>query len=442
MQFINRLWFFVLHLSPARLGLLIFVTAFLVRLAIILVFHPYHDMTRLELERTAISLATTGVYGNPYAVPTGPTAHVSPGYPLILAGLFHIFGTGTVAQIIKELLAAVVTSFLCAMVPWLASVLRLDHRAGMVAGFVCALGPAKPLVEIQGSWEDPYTALFLMLISVATVRLWREPRLSITNAVGYGLLWGLALLFVAALLPMFLIFIALGLYFSRPAAFSKYARFALIELGVAALCLAPWIIRNYYALGSPVVTRTNLGLEMRVGNNDLATPNERVNDDLGVFRRYHPALSREEALKVRQMGEIAYNKQALHEAEQWIRTHPARFTELSLGRLWEFWFFPDRTSKIKTAFLDITGALGFVGLIVVLRRRPLTGIVLLLILLIYPLPSYIVRDVGLRQRFPVDWMLTLLSVTAIVALLGRARSPQAYTEAAVVSRSSSAAAGS
>jgi hypothetical protein len=440
MQLINRIWSFFLHLSPVRLSALIFVTAFLVRLAIILVFHPYHDMTRLELERTAISLATTGVFGNPYAVPTGPTAHVSPGYPLILAGLFRVFGTGTAAQIVKELLAAVVTSALCAMVPWVASVFRLDHRAGMVAGFVCALGPAKPLVEIQGDWETPYTALFLMLVSIATVRLWREARLSAKNAAAYGFLWGLALLFVGALLPLFLIFLALGAYFCRVAGVSKYARFAAVELAVAALCLAPWIIRNCYALGAPVVTRTNFGLEMRVSNNDFATPNERRNDDLGVYRRYHPLQSPEQALRVRQMGEVAYNRQELSDAKQWIRTHPARFLQLCLGRAREFWFFPDHTSPVKTAYLDLIGALGFVGLILVLRRQPLSGIVLLIILLVYPLPNYLVH-VGLRQRFPLDWMLTLLSVTAIVAFLGRARSPQSYTEAAVVSRSSSDAAG-
>lgn len=73
--------------------LLVFAVAFVVRIVMIIVFHPYRDLTRYELERTAISLATTGVYGNPYAIPTGPTAHVSPGYTLILAGLFKLFGT-------------------------------------------------------------------------------------------------------------------------------------------------------------------------------------------------------------------------------------------------------------------------------------------------------------------------------------------------------------
>ena len=52
--------------------------------------HQYRDLERFELERISLSLATTGVFGNPYAVPTGPSAHVSPGYALILAGIFRL----------------------------------------------------------------------------------------------------------------------------------------------------------------------------------------------------------------------------------------------------------------------------------------------------------------------------------------------------------------
>src|SRR5581483_2549642 len=96
-------------LTPFQLGVLLFTLAFLVRFAVIVYFRPYHDLGRYELERTAIALANTGVYGNPYAVPTGPTAHVSAGYTLILATLFHLFGTGIRAEVIKEILAVSVT---------------------------------------------------------------------------------------------------------------------------------------------------------------------------------------------------------------------------------------------------------------------------------------------------------------------------------------------
>src|SRR3954447_23463160 len=107
-------------LSLWKSGLLIFAVGLFIRILFIVAAHPYRDLSRYELERTAISLSRTGVYGNPYALPTGPTAHVSPGYTIILAGVFHLFGEGTGAEIVKEILAAAVTSFGFALLPFAA----------------------------------------------------------------------------------------------------------------------------------------------------------------------------------------------------------------------------------------------------------------------------------------------------------------------------------
>jgi hypothetical protein len=416
MESIKRIWRFVLQLSSVRAGILIFSMALLVRLAFILVFHPYDDRTWLELERVAVSLATTGVYGNPYAVPTGPSAHVSPGYTLILAAVIRLFGTGIPGEIAKELLASAVTSFQCAILPAVAVALYLDRRAGILAGFISALYPAKPMVQIAGKWEAPYTALFLMLVPVITVHLWKRHNLTPRNALVHGISWALAVLFASVLLPMFVVFVLLGVYFCRRNGIKPYLSFAALELLIVVACLTPWAVRNYVALGSPILTRSNFGLEMRISNNDLATPNERLNDMKGLYRMYHPLQSPEEAMKVRQMGEIAYNRRELEFAYQWIHAHPTRFLQLCLERFRWFWLFTDQTSWIKTLFLDTTVFLGLGGLIYVFQRQRLTGIVLAVVLLIYPLPNYLIH-VGLRQRYPVDWILTLLSTSLVIGSL-------------------------
>jgi hypothetical protein len=187
---------------------------------------------------------------------------------------------------------------------------------------------------------------------------------------------------------------------------------------VVALFLAPWVIRNAYALGSPILTRSNFGLELRVSNNDSASPNQQINLINGVSDKYHPYLNKSEALKVRELGEVEYNKQATDEAKHWIQTHPGRFIELCLGRFRCFWLYSDPTSRIKTLFLNGTVLLGFAGLMLMFRAEPLTGIVLFLILLIYPLPNYLVH-VGLRQEYPIEWLMTLLSAALVVRLIRR-----------------------
>jgi hypothetical protein len=416
MKTLERLWRFLPNLSSLRLGLFVFFIAFLVRVSFIVIFHPYRDLTRYELERTAISLATTGVYGNPYAIPTGPSAHVSPGYTLLLAGLFRVFGTGIPAQIVKELLAATVSSLVCALLPAAARAFNIDVRAGVLAGAVSALYPATPLVQIEGSWEAPYTALALMLLSVLTVTLWKERNLTRPNALLHGIAWGISLLFVSALLPMFVVFVIAGAYFCSIAGTRRYLSFAAVEVLVATLFLAPWAIRNYFALGSPIFTRSNFGLELRISNNDFASPDQRVNLINGLYDKYHPLQNAAEAAKVREMGEVAYNKEAGDEAKRWIEAHPAHFLALCVSRMRCFWLYQDPTSRMKTIFLNTTVLLGFAGLITTFRLHAITGFVLVLVLLIYPLPNYLIH-VGLRQEYPIQWLMTLLSATLIVRLV-------------------------
>jgi hypothetical protein len=410
----------LVSLPVRQQGLLLFVLALLVRVAIIVHFRPYHDLARYELERTAISLAQTGVYGNPYAIPTGPTAHVSPGYTLILAALFRFFGTGTLAEIIKELLASSVTALEIALLPAIAAALSLTRRAGFLAGVVMAVYPARPMVEIDGDWEAPYMALALMLVAALAVQLWNTHKLQIASSVRAGILWGIAILFVSALLPLLVVFLVVGAFWQR-AQIKRYFTFAALEVVIVAACLAPWVIRNYFALGSPVVTRTNGGIELRISNNDAAVADQRENALHGLFDRYHPLQSPAEALRVRQLGEVEYNRQAMNQAKRWIASHPARFIELTLGRVRCFWFYVDPTSRSKTVFLWLVNIFGLAGLAVALWRKARAGIILGLIALVYPLPNYLVH-VGLRQSYPMEWVMLLLASALLTGATVRKRS--------------------
>lgn len=431
MTFIKNFWKVLLSLPAPQLFVCLLLGSFVFRLAFILVFRTYHDLGRYELERTAISLATTGVYGNPYAIPTGPTAHVSPGYTLILAGIFRVFGTGITAELIKQSWASFVTSVQYALVPLAAAVISRNRSVGLIAALVSITYPAKPLVQMDGDWETPYTALFILLIFVAASRLWSSNFQRVRFAAGRGITWGLALLFASVLLPVFISYQVAGAWFQRRN-LRTYLQSSAIEVLVAFLCLVPWIVRNAHTLGKPIFTRSNLGLELRVSNNDQASPDQRENYLHGVYARYHPLQNREEAEKVRKLGEIAYNAAAESDAQTWIELHPKQYAMLTLGRMWKFWFYTDPTSKFKTLFLGLTGALGLIGAIILIASKPIPGTAAGLILLLYPAPNYLIH-VGLRQRYPIDWLLTLLSVYAcfeVYCRWKRSRDPEKKIAAA------------
>ena len=226
------------------------------------------------------------------------------------------------------------------------------------------------------------------------------------------MLWGLALLFSSVLLPLLGFVLFLGTLFFRKLKVRQYLLSASIQLMVAVVCLLPWIIRNQISLGAPIVTRSNFGIELRVSNNNEATPDQRVNYNLGVYDHFHPLQSVTEARKVLLLGEVAYNKAVLEDTEGWIRSHFSKFLALCAGRVWDFWFYPD-PSKLKALLGDATALLGFIGLLLAYRNSRLAGAFTAVLLLLYSAPSYFVH-VGARQRYPIDWLLTSLSVYALL----------------------------
>jgi hypothetical protein len=246
---------------------------------------------------------------------------------------------------------------------------------------------------------------------------WSRRESKLSTAVRNGFIWGVALLFASVLLPVYIASLAVGLYFCRTK-IKSYLAFAAVQTAFVAVCLLPWALRNEAALGKPIFTRSNLGLELRVSNNDIASPDQRENYLNGVYARFHPLLNVREAERVRDLGEVAYNREAEMAAKQWIRTHPRRYFQLTLGRAWKFWFYHDTTSTVKTAFLALTGAFGLLGATYLLRIRPASGLAVAIMLLLYPAPNYLIH-VGLRQRYPVDALLTLLSAVVLCAAYDR-----------------------
>ena len=289
----------------------------------------------------------------------------------------------------------------------------LSRQSGLIAGLVCALIPIKPFVQIDGDWEAPYTALFIMFTLVLAVQTWKQCKLTARFAVLNGLIWGFALLFASVLLPIFISFVLVGLWFCKNTGYKRYFAFAATQIILVAGCLLPWIVRNERALGAPLATRSNFGIELRVSNNSEATPDQRANYILGVYDRYHPLQNAQEAFKVRQLGEVAYNREATNQAKTWIRTHTKQFAYLCTGRIRCFWLYPD-PSRIKALFEDMTAILGLTGFVLLLRRRYwISGAAIGIVLLLYPAPNYLIH-VGARQRYPIDWLLTLLSVIPVL----------------------------
>jgi hypothetical protein len=387
-------------------------------MALVFYTRQYTLLDRYEMERTALSLARDGVLGNPYLLPTGPSAHVCPGYAVFLAAVFWLFGTGIKGEIIKQTLASIASSLQYALLPAMAPRFGLSRVIGALAGVAGALLPIKLETETLGDWEAPYVALMLILLVWRMRWSWSRASLSIREGVLQGAGWGFALLWSSSLLPVFVGLFAMGALNFSKTRLVAYARFAIAASLAAFFVLLPWGIRNNRKLGRFILTRSNFGLELNLSNNPLSSPLELENKSLGLYRRFHPLQNRSESVLVQNIGEVRYNQEKFRESVVWIESNPYRFAKLTADRVWFFWF-PPNDPPIKAWLLAALSILTVPGLVVLWSRDRWSARMFGSILLLFPLIYYGLQ-VSVRYKYPIDWLSLLLATNITAWCAGKA----------------------
>ncbi|MFO7586594.1 MAG: glycosyltransferase family 39 protein [Gemmatimonadota bacterium] len=388
---------------PWRACLVAFAAAFAVRLFFLSLvpedaLRPDPDW---ELDAIAITLATRGEFADPYAVPTGPTAHLPPVPPLLLAGIVRLFGVSITAGIVAWLIGTLAQSAIWGMLPWIGQRVGLGWRAGLAGALAAAPFPQ----WLLNHGEDIAAVTFGLLV-VAAVRRWESrPRAggSLLLGAGFGFLFHVQ----PAFLPVLLGYLAFELWMRSDR--RRWRSAGLVVLGAVIVCL-PWGVRNSRALDAVFFVRSNFGLELRMGNHEGAT----ASIETPHFRTdpQHPRALASEAMKVREMGEVPYMRAAGREARAWIGQHPGQFAGLTAERFGYFWLGPLDRPAVALLFSALT-ALAIFGAARTLPTLPPHRIAALITpLLAYP-PVYYLVPWQQRYRFPIEWVLFLLAGAAV-----------------------------
>lgn len=375
-----------------------------------------------EQAAIAESLARGDGFADAFAQGTGATAWVAPAYPALLALLIRLFGSMSAAlavalAAVHSLLSAATCLFLWRLGRGLGS-----PRLGRLSGWLYALHPGAIYYAVYLVWDTTLVAFGITWYLSALVA--SGPGASPARVRLLGLGYG-ALLLVnpapAAFLPVVLYYLCRrrGGWRAASTAGAGFAACALLVCG-------PWMVRNQLVIGSPGL-RSNLGVEVMVGNNDLA---------LGSFHPWsHPSQDPGELALYRELGEAGYSREAMGKGIRWIRENPAAFAELALYRLRIFWIgrdplvggswdWPppgkrDARTWSKWVLHMLSGAIALVGLLA-LRFREMDAVLIRGALLLFPL-AYLVTHVTERYRVPVDPLLTLLCAGVALWALDRAR---------------------
>ncbi len=405
--------FFLQHKFVAALT--VFSLSFSVRLAMLMYLGHIERRGTGEVDSIALALLSKHQFADPYAVATGPTAHTTPFYPLVVAGVYALFGHGNMGYLVRSLLVIGAYSLLYSSYIWLAHSFGFSKGVGLIAGFSAALLPVKRSAEVFRGWEEPYAAMGLAVLLLFTLRHWRAPCRKARMAVLLGVAWG-AVFYISFSLAAVLAGVILMDAVVRPS-WATVRDNALIVLAAVAV-MSPWVIRNSVELHSLVLMRTAFGQNLWCSNNDHAHPSvELINADPIALGMY-PYTSVQEALKVRQMGEAAYDRYDLQRALQWIRQNPRKFADLSLLRFLYFWGGPleHPFELIVTTLYTLAGLL---GLFVMKRYVGILQWQLWIATLVSFPAVYYFAQYATRYRTPIDWMIWLSAGQALIVITRR-----------------------
>lgn len=389
--------------SPWRSFVVLFLLAFAIR-----VDHLRHipawdlvPTANRELGAIAISLMQSGRFADPYIIPTGPTAHLPPIYPLFLSVIYRWFGLTPTAGYVSMLFIIVTGSVLYAMLPWLAGRLGVGRVAGFIGGLAGTL-----LVEWPEHGEY-LTGIVLGFLVVAFLQRWTKACVSWHGSFLLGLAIGAAFHLQPALLPAMLGCMAFELWWSRRQRKSTFLM--AMALGIVLAC-TPWAWRNYTTFNALFFIRSNFGLELRMGNHEGAAATMEVMDAQAEHR--HPTLMSEEARILRDVGEIEYMRRAGQEALVWITENPAGFIWLTAQRIANFWAGPLHRPLAASGVLALT-ILSLWGFWLTLPGLTIPHRAALIIPLgTYPVIYYFVPYMP-RYRVPIDWILFILAGAAV-----------------------------
>jgi len=380
-----------------------------------------------------------------------PDTDLPPLYSFTLAAIYLIGGRSAIAVAVVQIAFEAGTVLLIWRIGWLIGGATIGRSVGLLAGLFTALYPYQLFQDL--TVND--TAIFILLLSVAlywaAVALHRDPadrwdRSQVGRWALCGLLIGIGAL-TKTLILLTIPLIAIGAW--TRFGFRRAIAAALIVGGIAALTIAPWMIRNTVVNRAFTLISTNDGSNFYQANNPCAIQYMEAGWDV-QWVVYAGCLTTPPV----GLSDIQLDRFEMQQGLDYLKANIAVWPRLLADKFLVLWS-PDLTPAGLPPALSLNNndpveqyntplfeaarfihrlyftpllILALIGLILCIRqRRPITPIVAALIMITF---AYLIYHPSTRYRAPVDPLLFILSAYALVKIANRiAPGNSPYTDA-------------
>lgn len=363
-------------------------------------------------------IAENIAHGHGFVVHAGgaPTLYRPPGYPYLLAAVFTATGFSRTAVYVLQVVFDILTALL---------VFRLGdrlfgRREAIAAMALYAVYPFNAAYSVRILTEAPFTLLLLAGLVLLAEGMTRRQAAWFAAA---GAVLGLATLFRTSILYYVLSLLPAGLAAGLLAGRRRDARalpFAVL-VAVAAVALAPWVLRNYEVTGRIPLLGTGNGYNLWLGNHlptDGRDNDELEGERLATLKRDIAAVTGGD----RDAFSVANDRRFRDEALRALRAQPAATAALVVRKAFRFWFevyYPGYRSR-AAALVFIQGLLlaaAVAGAWLARNRWELTWPLAYLVLYLNALHAAVVAT--FRYCLPVMPIVILFAAPAVAAAAAR-----------------------
>jgi hypothetical protein len=369
---------------------------------------------RTESIKAGFTLAQRGYLGDPFAIPTGPTAHMSPAYPLVVAAVRSITPSDDACMHMLGVILAVVTSCNIAALLPVSRALKLPRESGTIAALMWLI-PFFSWIELSGEFETPFSVAALLALVTLVARITASARPTMVTGAKLGLAAGVAAYVTPLVLPVTAFATIVGARLVRWKTQSLLAVLAGATLAFAAAIL-PYTLRNHHVFGAWFFMRDNFGLELAMSNgpNARATMDENIEARGGSFR-HHPFISRAAAAEMRDLGEVEYNRRLETAAVTWIRANPVAFLKLVIQRA-GYMVLPHAKHWYQRVIAGVISLMAIAGSVLLWSSRYRFGIRCLSAAILGYLLIYLLIEHNMRYIYPALFLESLIAASFLLVL--------------------------
>ncbi|MGO9305291.1 MAG: glycosyltransferase family 39 protein [Candidatus Korobacteraceae bacterium] len=373
-------------------------------------------------------LATNLAEGHGYRMypDTAPTMVREPGYPILLAGIFLVFGKRFVAVKLANMLLALGAAWLMACI---ARRLSDNHALTVGAPLLFLFHPGTLVAESRGGVEVLFT--FLLTLFVLTLyraiesNRWSDYVLSGVSLGATVLVKSTPMLFPAFLLTYLVVF-------ERRSPILRSCFHIAVMVAAMLVVLSPWIIRNYSLTGKFIPTATVLGVSAHAGqyvnthlpaddswalvDRQAARERRKIAEELGYrFKDVKDAYYQD---FYSSGDEVKFSNFLFKKVVGEYEKSPMMFVRCVRSNLFNLWFRgKTRNSTILNVIVQLPYlVLSVFGIIVAVRNGQIKIIAPIALLLVYIVAVYVVILAQARYSVPLIPFLSILAGISLVAV--------------------------